>query len=279
MMSAEAEKLENDQARLWALFERNSDDPEVISDIRELLEDIRSTYTDLMEADELGEDSYRFLTFCLRCIELDQDQTYINLEYEIGDVWSNIVNNDNFPALLEENLLTAIEEEKISNVFQVQKMANGFAAKENYPKALSYFQVVKNHINNPSAWDTWARCCAAQNDFAAAIEVLSNGLNNYPGSQILACNRAFYLHKNKKPNEALDALQAFIERFETAKYADDNFYIYAVKLKATIYRELNMPLQALIEYCRLTTAGQCDQDFAKENGASMVPYVEALTYG
>lgn len=278
-MNAEPEKLEKNQIRLWELFELTSDAPDVISEIRELLQEISSTYTDLMAMDELGESSYRFLTFCLHYIEVDKNKTYLNLEYEIGEVWSNVVNNDNFPALIEEDLLTAIKEEKVSNVFPVQKMANEFAAQKNYPKALSYFQVVKNHINSPTAWDNWARCCAAQDDYATAIEVLENGLNDYPDSQILACNRAFYLHKNKKNNDALNALQAFIDRVEVAKYVDDNFYIYAVKLKASIYRELNMPLQALIEYCRLTTAGQCDQEFAKNNGESMVPYVEALNYG
>ncbi len=278
-MTIDREKLEKDQVRLWDIFVLESDDSDLTNEIRDLLFGIKSAYSDLIESEQQADDSYAFLAFCLRYINQDQDKTYINLEYDIGNVWRKVVERDDFPALLEEDLLTAIEEQKLGNVFQVQQIANDFTASENYPKARTYFELIKDHINNPTAWDNWARCCAAEGDFKSAVEVLINGMNDYPDSALLACNRAYYLYKNKKHSQSLDELQVFIDRAEAEKYSGDQLYIYAIKLKASIYRELSMPLQALIEYSRLTTAGNCDQAFAMESGELMKPHVEALTYG
>jgi len=278
-MSSEREILQEQQIQLWKLFEDDLEAPEVKTKVYELLNKIRESYSNLISTNNISTDSYDYLNFCLQYIYLDPDQVFTNLEYEITRVWTSVAANEDFPNELETRLLAAISEKVLNNVFSLQKLVSSFTKDQKHDKAIMYFDVIKDCLNYPGIWDDWARSCAANNDFSSAISVLDNGLKNYSDSQILACNRAYYLYKSRKFNDALVALQNFINKIETSKYTFDGHYIYAINLKSIIYRELQMPLQALIEYSRLSTAGQCQREELIQHSNEIIPNVEALSYG
>ncbi len=274
-MSDERKELQQKQEEFWKLKEGQTSNEE----IQECFHDLHFAYDNLMDEDSDPTIRSEYLRLCLRALAEFKNSALHNIDYYTTDKWREIVESDDFPEDLEAQLLKAVEDGLIKRLLDVRLIADSLAKKGNFEKAISYYEVLDTKLDNESSWDMWADCYARQENYTAAIEVLKNGLKVFPDSQFLGSNRGFYLFRNKKYKEALEQLQQVISNAEMSKYTNDGHYIYATKLKASIYRELNMPLQALIEYSRLSTAGNCDQAYMLESGELMIPYVEGLTNG
>ncbi len=278
-MSIDREELESDKVRLWELFEQFRGVSGCQREIQSLCDKINISSYAMITQENQDADRYEYLRFCLKCIEADAEKVYFDRGYELVSVWAEVVDNDDFHAALEDELLEIVKQNKSGNVHGVQKIAQDLTSAEHYAKAIRYFQAVQEYINNPSAWDRWAACYAAENDMGTAIATIENGLSHYPDNQMLSCNLAFYLHKNRGATQALKILDDFINRIATQRYESDQFYIYAIKLKMRIYSEFSMSLQELVEYSRLSTTGGCDYDSIKQGVARLTPQIGALNYG
>jgi len=272
-MTSELQALQQKQDKLWTLKEGQTSTEEIQKTFHEL----HSEYDDLMDADNDVAIRYEYLRLCLRCLTEFKNSALHNIDYYTTGKWRETIGNEDFPVELETQLLKAVEAGLFNELIEVRLIADRFAREEDYDKAIRYYEHLKNKLAIESSWDKWADCYANQENYAAAVEVLTDALAVFPDSQFLGSNRGFYLHKNKKNKEALEQLQQVISNAEMGKYTEDGHYIYALKLKASIYRELYMPLQALIEYSRLSTAGNCDQDEMMELGELMIPHVKGLS--
>ncbi|HED33343.1 MAG TPA: hypothetical protein ENJ08_03875 [Gammaproteobacteria bacterium] len=278
-MNIDRKELESDKSRLWELFEQYQGVSGYQREIQLLCDKITVSSYGVIKQENQDADRYEYLRFCLKCIEADHEKMYFDRGYEFVSAWAEVVDSDDFHAALEDELLETVKQNKSGNVHGVQKIAQDLTSAEHYTRAIRYFQAVQEYINNPSAWDRWAACYAAENDMRTAVATIENGLGHYPDNQLLICNLAFYLHKNRDATKALKVLDDFFNRVATQRYEANRFYIYAINLKMKIYNEFNMSLQELIEYSRLSTTGGCDCESIKQGVARLTPQIGVLNYG
>ena len=271
-MSQQREAAKQKQQEFEELEEGRTENSAIQDCFRELCD----AYDKLMDEDSDPGIRHDYLRLCLYSLAKFKHSEIHNLDYYTTSMWREMIASDDLPDELETQLLQAVEDGLLKELTEVRLLADIFAKDEHYAKAIRYYEALSAGLDNESSWDKWAGCYAQQDNFAAAVEVLTHGLERFPDSQFLGSNRGFYLYKDNRNKEALAQLEQVIQLAETGKYTGDRHYRYAINLKASIFRELYMPLQALIEYSRLSTAGNCDRDEVLELGQLMVPHVEDL---
>ncbi|VAW59699.1 hypothetical protein MNBD_GAMMA11-2606 [hydrothermal vent metagenome] len=285
-MSIDKEQLQKDKAQLNALFEAGRGgkaDAALIKQLRKQFYEIREASVALINSQEGATARYEYIEFCLGYIASyiinKEGSAYINPENDIFSYCSGTICNDDFPAQLEEKILAAIQGKKLDNTYSIQLLARKLKDKEHYTRATGYYQAIKDRLSNPDAWNDWAQCYSAQEEYAMAADTIENGLKHYSDSQLLNCNYAFYLARNKQQSKALEVLDGFVKRVEIKKYADDHFYVYAINYKTILYREYKMALHELIEYSRLSATGGWNREAVMKEVEKIRPIVEAMTYG
>ena len=273
-MSDELKKLLKQQESLWLLSDKSESD----SEIKELYDQVNDQFNELMDSADKSFSSLDYLSFCLKCINTFNKNLLHNIEYNFIKMWSKsqkegVINDDT-----EKQLLETLKKHKITNVYEFQLLADNFLNDEHYDKAIMYYESLTEHNSNQGLYAKYADCYEKKNDYVNASKTLQAALVKFPNSQYLGSNLGYYLYRCKKNNDALNQFEEVINYAEKDKYTFDKFYIYCLKFKATIYRELNMPLQAFIEYSRLSTAGNSDGSELVESANSLIPDIEGLSY-
>lgn len=267
-------ELENIQAMEKQVFKEIASAGKEQPSLGNLFTDIDSGYERLFSSSKDPSCRYSYLRFLLQYMIKYSKDTFLFVEQTILEIWREILIEPGLPKDIEKSIQKVIKKKYITNSHAVCQIAITLYRHGKYKDAIHYFSMMEDTLDDAYFWSTWAGCYSAQEDFKGAVKILTRGFKRLPTEYSLGNKRGLWLYRLEKNDAALAQFQEIIDKLETAKFTENIIYLFSVRMKAAIYRDNNMPFQALLEYSRMSAAGERGSEEAMEYGQLMLEQIQ-----
>lgn len=270
-MDVISQEIATMEQELWDLIDSSASSEE----IQQCFDTVQDAYYDTLDDDRSQDNRFHFINFHLKYLALSPiESTHSYIAHEIMNEWRELLGEVDLPEDLENNFLDAVKKGKIHDDFALTRFAVKLFEKGQIQKSIDYFESFAKPVDI-AGYNEWARAYATKQDYFEALEVLDKGLEEYPDSSLLACNKAYYLHLRGRHNDAVEQLDEVLRREESNKYINDRFYVFAANLKADIYKDWgNREIESLMEYGRLSTAANSDKAQIQDAAKGLISEIE-----